>query len=86
MLSFPLVRTGSKESGAKVAWKDICKPTNEGGLGIRAVKEVNKVYGLKLIWRMLYGDSLWGKWIKANLLKKKSFWEISGESQAGSWI
>lgn len=32
-----------KSSGAKVAWQDVCKPTNEGGLGIRALKEVNLV-------------------------------------------
>ena len=62
-----------KSSGAKVAWSEICKPLNEGGLGVRALKEVNTVYGLKLIWWMLAGDSLWGKWIKEYLLKKRSF-------------
>lgn len=44
------------------------------------------VYGLKLIWRMLTVDLLWGKWIKGNLLKKKFFWEISENTQAGLWI
>lgn len=46
-------------TGAKVAWKDVCQLKSEGGLGIRALKEVNKVYGLKLIWRMSTGKSLW---------------------------
>ena len=69
-----------------MAWKEICKPKSEGGLGIRALKEVNLVYGLKLIWRMLTGDSLWGKWIHKNLLKKRSFWEIKGHTQSGSWM
>ena len=41
-----------------MAWSDICKLQNEGGLGIRALKEVNMVYGLKIIWRLLTGDSL----------------------------
>ena len=50
-----------KSTGAKVAWRDIYKLQNEGGLGIRPLKEVNIVYGLKLIWRMLTGVSLWGK-------------------------
>lgn len=68
----------------KVAWRDISKPKNEGGLGIRNLKEVNKVYGLKIIWRLLSGDSLWGKWIKFYLLKKKSFWEVNSKSQVGS--
>lgn len=44
------------------------------------------VYGLKIIWRMLLGNSLWGKWIKFNLLKKKSFWEVKVTIQAGSWM
>lgn len=35
---------------------------------------------------MLTGKSLWGKWIKANMLKKKSFWEISVKTQLGSWM
>lgn len=75
-----------KSTGAKVAWSEICKPLNEGGLGVRALKEVNIVYGLKLIWRMLSGDSLWGKWIKKYLLKKRSFWEVKINSQMGSWM
>ena len=66
--------------GPKVAWQDICKIQDEGGLGIRALKEVNLVYRLKLIWRMLARESLWGKWIKTNLLKKKSLWEVSGKT------
>ena len=75
-----------KSSGAKVNWGDICKLNLEGGLGVRALKEVNTVYGLKLIWRMLAGDSLWGKWIKMYLLKKRSFWELKSNSQVGSWM
>ena len=75
-----------KSTGAKVAWKDICKLKCEGGMGIRALKEVNKVAGLKLIWRLLTWDSLWGKWIKNNLLKRKCFWEVKKNTQAGSWM
>lgn len=75
-----------KSSSAKVAWRDVCSMKSEGGLGLRDLKEVNKVYGLKLTWRMLSGDSLWGKWIKANLLKRKSFWEVNIKTQNGSWM
>ena len=42
-----------KSKGVKVAWKEICLTKSEGGLGIRPLKEVNLVYSLKLIWRML---------------------------------
>ena len=44
------------------------------------------MYGLKLIWRMLTGDSLWGKWIKERLLKGKSFWEVKVKTHMGSWM
>ncbi|XP_013725242.1 uncharacterized protein LOC106429043 [Brassica napus] len=75
-----------KSTGAKVAWSDICKLKEEGDLGIRALKEVNIVYGLKLIWRMLSGVSLWGSWIKMYLLKGKSFWQVKDTTQIGSWM
>ena len=75
-----------KTKSAKVAWSDVCCTKNEGGLGIRNLREVNRVNGLKLIWRLLTGDSLWGKWIKANLLKGKNFWEVKSTTQVGSWI
>lgn len=75
-----------KSTGAKVAWCEVCKQKHEGGLGIRALKEVNLVCGLKLIWRLLNGKSLWSKWIKENLMKKKSFWEVNVKSQNGSWM
>lgn len=80
--SGPMLKSG----GAKVAWKDLCKLKCEGGLGVRVLKEVNIVYGLKLIWRMLSGDSMWGKWIRTYLLKKKCFWEIKVTTQVGSWM
>lgn len=75
-----------KSTGAKVAWGDICKLLSEGGLGIRSLKEVNMVYGLKIIWRLLSGESLWGRWVHFYLLKKKCFWAVSGRTQVGSWI
>ncbi|KAL0706258.1 hypothetical protein Bca4012_072684 [Brassica carinata] len=47
-----------KTSNAKISWKDVCIPKTEGGLGIRQLKEVNVVNGLKLIWRMHSGKAL----------------------------
>ncbi|XP_013614499.1 PREDICTED: tryptophan--tRNA ligase, cytoplasmic-like, partial [Brassica oleracea var. oleracea] len=73
-------------TGAKVAWTEVCKEKEEGGLGLRPLREVNKVSGLKLIWRLLNGNSLWSKWVKVNLLKKKSFWEVKTDMQTGSWM
>lgn len=75
-----------KTTGAKIAWIDLCKRKDKGGLGLRTLKDVNKVCGLKLIWRLLTGDSLWSKWIRTNLLRKKSFWEVKEDMQSGSWM
>ncbi|CAB78489.1 reverse transcriptase like protein [Arabidopsis thaliana] len=42
---------------AKIAWDTICRPKQEGGLGLRSIKEANDVCCLKLIWRMVsHGD------------------------------
>ena len=80
--------TGSelKSTNAKVAWKVVCSMKSEGGLGLRDLKEVNMVFGLKLIWRLLSEDSIWGRWIKSNLLKGRSFWTVNSKMQSGSWM
>lgn len=62
-----------KFSGAKVSCKEICKLKNEGGMGLRSLKEVNIVYGSKLIWRMLAVDSLWGEVGQNESTKEKEF-------------
>jgi len=71
---------------AKIAWDTICRPKQEGGLGLRSIKEANDVCCLKLIWRMVsHGDSLWVKWIKTHLLKHNTFWSLRS-AQQGSWM
>lgn len=44
----------------KIAWKDVCMPKKEGGLGIKLLKEWNKALMAKHLWniwrkRILYG-------------------------------
>lgn len=34
---------------AKVSWDEICYPKEEGGLGIRKLRDSGKVFSLKLI-------------------------------------
>lgn len=62
---------------AKIAWVDVCRPKEEGGLGIRALKEMNNVCVLKLIWRILASkNSLWVRWIQVYLIRKGSLWTV----------
>ena len=44
---------------AKVSWAYICSTKQEGGLGIRSLKEANMVTCVKLIWIILTSDSMW---------------------------
>lgn len=70
----------------KIAWKDICKTKQEGGLGIRPLEEVNFVCCIKLIWRILSSQSLWVNWIKNYLIRKGSIWMVKDSTQTGSWM
>lgn len=71
---------------AKVAWGDLCLPTSEGGLGIRKVRETSKVFALGLVWKLfaLLG-SLWVAWVRVELLKNGSFWDVK-ETNKGFWL
>lgn len=56
-------------SMAKVAWDEVCCPYDEGGLGLRRVFDVSKVFILKLIWRLeTQVSSLWSAWVSQYLL------------------
>jgi len=37
-----------------VAWKKMCKPTDQGGLGIRSLKKLNQATNLKLCWDLFH--------------------------------
>lgn len=44
-----------------VAWEKVCKPIEEGGLGIRDLGEVKKALNVKLAWNLLHGSTLWSE-------------------------
>lgn len=71
---------------AKISWENVCKPKEEGGLGLRSLTETNRVCCLKLIWRILSQTTLWVMWIKRYLIRKGSFWSIKETSSLGSWM
>ena len=70
----------------KVVWRDVCRTKQEGGLGVRPLKEVNLVCCLKLLWRILSTRSLWVNWIQTYLIRKGSIWMIKENTQSGSWM
>ncbi|XP_071688975.1 uncharacterized protein [Rutidosis leptorrhynchoides] len=61
---------------AKVKWSTICLPKDEGGLGVKRLKEWNIALMVSHIWRLITNKhSLWVKWIHEYRLKGMSFWD-----------
>ena len=61
-------------------------PYEEGGLGIRRVKEVTTVFGLKLIWKLFsFSHSLWVKWVQNYMLRHETMWDAK-DTAIGSWV
>ncbi|KAH9319158.1 hypothetical protein KI387_020927 [Taxus chinensis] len=48
-----------------VAWKEVCKPTTHGGLGLR---KMNGALLAKLAWEVAKGDSCWAHLLRAKYL------------------
>lgn len=57
---------------AKISWAEVCLPRQEGGLGVRPLKETNTVCCLKMVWRI--ASSHPSLWIKVNLIRHGSLW------------
>ena len=65
---------GSKS--ANVAWKDVCLPKEEGGLGLRDLEAWNSALHAKILWNVFAKkDSLWIKWIHTEIIKDANFWD-----------
>ena len=49
-------------------WEAICRPKEEGGVGIRKLCDINQASRVRLIWRLLTSSSLWSHWMCAHYL------------------
>ncbi|XP_019198205.1 PREDICTED: uncharacterized protein LOC109192059 [Ipomoea nil] len=60
---------------ALVAWDVICKPKDEGGLGLRSLKHWNEAFMTKIIWNIhARKETLWIRWVHDFYLSNKDFW------------
>ena len=60
---------------AKINWESVCLPKEEGGLGLRRVKDLNDSNVMKHIWNLFYKkDSLWVAWVRRFYLRQGSLW------------
>ncbi|XP_042003915.1 uncharacterized protein LOC121752889 [Salvia splendens] len=54
-----------------IRWKDVCRPTLEGGLGLRRMADIVEAYSYKLWWRFRERSSLWAEYMH------KKYWSVS---------
>lgn len=66
MSTFFLGKIDGKPKRRWYAWREMCKPVAEGGLGIRNLYEVQQSLHMKLAWSLISQSSLW-----ANFFSKK---------------
>ncbi|KAL9661558.1 hypothetical protein QQ045_026382 [Rhodiola kirilowii] len=59
---------GSTSRHHWINWDSICKPKDEGGLGIRKLTEVKDCLLHKLAWRFLLNNSIWAKYARSKYL------------------
>ncbi|KAL0302147.1 UNVERIFIED_CONTAM: hypothetical protein Sangu_3116500 [Sesamum angustifolium] len=70
----------------KVAWSDVCRPMEEGGLGIRDILALNKALMSRHLWNVIQSNqsSIWVQWIAHTHLRHKSVWTV--DAKGGSWV
>ncbi|KAL0292748.1 UNVERIFIED_CONTAM: hypothetical protein Sradi_6975500 [Sesamum radiatum] len=79
---------GNSGSGlAKVSWAQVCKPKEEGGLGIQMLRHMNLALLMKHVWRILQEDqtSIWVSWVLRYRLRNQPIWTVNISSASWSW-
>ncbi|KAL2237308.1 UNVERIFIED_CONTAM: hypothetical protein Sindi_0922500 [Sesamum indicum] len=77
---------GTTSSGyAKVAWKDVCQPADEGGLGFKDISTLNRALMRKKLCDIIQCDrtSIWVQWLYQDRLQDTSIWTV--REHGGSW-
>ncbi|KAL0310233.1 UNVERIFIED_CONTAM: putative ribonuclease H protein [Sesamum calycinum] len=69
----------------KVAWSDVCRPMEEGGLGIRDILALNKALMSRHLWNVIQSNqsSIWVQWIAHTHLRHKSVWTVDAKGLLG---
>ncbi|KAJ9542319.1 hypothetical protein OSB04_028825 [Centaurea solstitialis] len=79
-------QSNSAKGKCRVAWSDVCKPKQAGGLGIKRLNLWNRSLLVSHIWDILRRkNSLWVTWIRTFRLRNSHFWNVQIISNS-SWI
>ncbi|KAK4381010.1 Retrovirus-related Pol polyprotein from type-2 retrotransposable element R2DM [Sesamum angolense] len=79
---------GTSFSGyPKVAWEAVCRPIEEGGLGIKDILALNRALMSKHLWAVIKQDrnSIWVVWIIQVRLRNCSIWKVKENKGAWGW-
>ncbi|XP_019238011.1 PREDICTED: uncharacterized protein LOC109218132 [Nicotiana attenuata] len=61
---------------ALVAWDTVCKPKQQGGLGIKDCMAWNEAAMVKYVWNIANKeDNLWVKWVNHVYIKEQDWWQ-----------
>ncbi|GJS94303.1 hypothetical protein Tco_0801271 [Tanacetum coccineum] len=75
----------SAQGKSRVSLKLVCRPKEQGGLGIKPLKKWNEVLLIRQFWKIIENkESLWAKWVNLVKLKKKSIWNVQMD-KSDSW-
>ena len=67
-----------------IAWERVCRPKNEGGMGMIHMQVWNRAAIAKLCWDLANKeDKLWIKWIHAYYLKRQNEWQ---KREQANWM
>ena len=76
--------SGKVTKKALIAWEKVCRPRNEGGLGLINMHIWNRAAITKLCWDLANKeDKLWIRWMHTYYLKGQSPWQ---KREQASWI
>ncbi|KAL2943828.1 hypothetical protein RDABS01_032175 [Bienertia sinuspersici] len=69
-----------------VSWEEVCKPKQEGGLGIRSLVHWNTAAVGKHVWAIAQKkDNLWVRWVHTIYIKDTE-WRTYAPTQICSWV
>lgn len=54
-----------------VTWHKVCSPNNEGGLGIRSLRDINNAASLRLCREFTQSNNQWTCLLRARVLRNK---------------
>ncbi|KAJ1695019.1 hypothetical protein LUZ63_011717 [Rhynchospora breviuscula] len=70
---------------APVAWKKVCRPYEEGGLGVKDLQMFGEALFMKLVWEMMGGsDKMWVKVCRAKYCPQIDFWDAKPYSSSSA--